>query len=177
MKGPDSTVNELIRKRKQEDLEICKLEEELIAMKRLHQIAIMTAYSEISRDPDIDDHARSIFKDNLIHLVTQTNLSNVDEPISPDEKPLTISMVADDMGYIFPFPEPFEMRKILKKLYVERYDEKPPQEYKSHNGRLIKVNLYTEADRDIIKKAIQDYLDENEQYFEKEMYDQIIKKK
>ena len=155
---------ELVRKRKREDLEVrmmemelLKMEEDVIAMRRNHHIETMEKYAKISNLQGIDERARLIFKDNFINMATQGRLSITNgssQGIPPDVKPISISLVATEMGYKASSFELISVGQEVKKQYVLRNNRDPPKHDQLCNGRVTKVNSYTEADRDIIEDVL-----------------------
>ena len=162
---------ELVRKRKREDLEFEKMEAEVIRFKaeavglehanRLKNVQINKEiadnYISISTNPHIDERARLIFKDNFLNLATQGRLSITNgssQGMPADVKPISISLVASEMGYKASSNELISVGHEVKKQYVIRNGRDPPKHDQLCNGRVTKVNSYTEADRDIIEDVL-----------------------
>jgi len=157
-----------VRKRKREDLEFSKMEAEVIKI-RAEAIAleqsnhmmrvkinqdIAEQYTSLTKNTDIDERARLIFKDNLMNLATQGRLSITNGSMPPEVKPISISMVAADMGYKKKSSELSVIGKEVRKLYVERYNKEPSKHDQLCDGRVTPVNSYTEADRDMIESVL-----------------------
>ena len=148
-----------VRKRKREALEdrkleaeVLRLEAEAVSLKRANHIGIMDKYSAVSTDPAIDERARLLFKDTLLNMVTMDKLAITNGPA------ISISMVASDMGFK---PSSRELIKVgieVKNRYVAKYERDPPKHEQLCDGRVTKVNSYTEADRDLIEQVLQEQL-------------------
>jgi hypothetical protein len=88
-------------------------------------------------------------------------------PISPtasaaasasEAKRATISMVAKAMGYLFKTEDWVAIGVRVAKKYSARHGHAPPKCEQKCNGRATMVNLYTEADRDLIEGAIREHV-------------------
>lgn len=163
---------DLVRKRKREDLEdrkaealVIKLEAEAIALQQANRANLIKMecelaerYSAISSDTAIDERARLLFKDNLLNLVTVGRLAIGNGQVPPAVKPISISMVAADMGFKPTTRELIRAGVEVKSRYLVKYHKDPPKHEQLCDGRVTKVNSYTEADRGLIEAVLRDQL-------------------
>jgi hypothetical protein len=151
-------------KRKLEELEVARLEVEIQAKKaairdseREHIIRCSESYNEMCQDTVMDERARLIFKDcflnmAMLHGPSRALLTNGDEP-SPN-KPISLSMVATQLGLKIQPNELISIGMELKKKYVEKHGKEPTKHDQLCGGRMTKVNSYMESDRDIMEAVL-----------------------
>ena len=149
-------------KRRRMELELFKIEEET---KGLKQARILTACAELERinDPSktkLDTRTRLMIQDamqsSILCSIVAVPTQNQQQAPSPNT-PLTISGVADELGYKL-IPEDVKRVGVAAK---KRYDElhKDDGETLSKHlqmcgGRPTYVNSYSEKDRDLLAEVI-----------------------
>ena len=152
-----TTGEDIVRKRKREDLELTMLEQEIIALKQANQIRAKEQYADVLSNKDnLDERARLMFMDNWLNLASVGTLAIMN---APEAKPISISLVATDMGYRVTSAQLIKVGKEVKKQYVLKYDKDPPKHEQLCDGRVTKVNSYTEADRDLIENVLRDHFE------------------
>ena len=170
--GP--AVVELSHKRKLEELEVAKMETELINMKRAadhehlvakraanheHLTKCTTSYQAICQDTVIDERARLIFKDLYLNMamLQQPGAAGGQALLTDGSgggKPISLSLVAGEMGLRIPSNELISIGVELKKRYVALHGKDPSKHDQLCNGRITKVNSYMESDRPLMEEVL-----------------------
>ena len=174
----------LVRKRKLEELEIAKLEIDIEAQRtevearRLsnHSTALANRDSEreyfskltislreLCQDTVMDERSRLILKDNFLNLAmlhAPSSTGNTGQALlthgnlGQQNKPVSLSMIAVEMGMKVPSNELISIGAELKKRYVAKYGKEPSKHDQLCNGRMTKVNSYIEGDRPMIEDVL-----------------------
>ena len=181
--GPAQNEISLPYKRRLEELELAKLELEIEAKRTANRIAVRDSerehiiavrdserehivkcsarYNETCQDTVMDERARLIFKDCFLNMAMLHGpsggqgrlLTDGGEPISPN-KPISLSMVATQLGLKIQPNELIAIGMELKKKYVEKHGREPTKHDQLCGGRMTKVNSYMESDRDIVEAVL-----------------------
>lgn len=69
-------------------------------------------------------------------------------------KPISLSMVAAELGLKIPPNELISIGMELKKKYMAKHGKEPTKHDQLCGGRMTKVNSYMEADRDIMEEVL-----------------------
>ena len=183
--APVEDTQELVRKRKRDDLELATLEldvqerTEIVKAKSLanraaeqniraaeqniraaeiaNLNAMTTSYGVLCQDNVMDERARLIFKDYYLNVGMTTGGLICDTAVTPN-KPLSVSLVAVQMGLT-------KLTKLdlmsagseIAKRYKEAHDGvAPPKHEQLCDGRMTLVNTYFECDRSIIEDVLRE---------------------
>ena len=155
-------------KRKIEELEIARLELENDAKRtanrlsehairdaeREHIVKCTTSYGEVCQDTVMDERARLIFKDCFLNMAMQQGQSGKLLTNGEPNKPISISQVAKDLGLKIPSSEFISIGMRIRKKYVEKHGKEPTKHEQLCEGRMTRVNSYTESDRDIVEEVL-----------------------
>ena len=165
-------------KRKREELEMCRMEAEIETMRadvevkrkaiRAADLANMAAerdliakvtanYNEVCQDTVIDERARLIFKDSFLNIAMLQGPAAGPALLMDGQvnnKPVSLSMIAAEMGMKIPSNELISIGVELKKRYVAKHGKDPSKHDQLCNGRMTKVNSYTESDRPLIEEVL-----------------------
>lgn len=167
----------LTHKRKIEELEITRMEIEIDHKRRAadHEIIITKraadhehltkctrSYQEICQDTTMDERARLIFKDLFLNMAMQqqpgvTGLLTDGSTASTGGKPISLSLVAGEMGLRIPSNDLISIGVELKKRYVALHGKDPSKHDQLCNGRVTKVNSYMESDRPLVEEILRWY--------------------
>jgi hypothetical protein len=166
----------LTHKRKLEELQIAKIETELIITKRTadnehlitkraaeheHLTKCTRSYQEICQDTGMDERARLIFKDLFLNMAMQQQPGVAglltDGTTGISAKPISLSLVAGEMGLRIPSNDLISIGVELKKRYVALHGKDPSKHDQLCNGRVTKVNSYMESDRPLVEEILRWY--------------------
>jgi hypothetical protein len=163
------------------ELEIAKLEAEIEARqaetkaklaeneaRRLqanheHVSKCSASYQGMCKDTVMDERARLIFKDlylNMAMLQEQPPASTSGQALLTNgpshiiNKPISLSLVAGEMGLKIPSNDLISIGGELKKRYVEKHGKPPPKHDQLCDGRVTKVNSYLESDRPLVEEVL-----------------------
>ncbi len=147
-------------KRRREELELLKLEEEIKGMTQ-NRILSTTAELERIRDPsrcNLDDRTRLMIQDTLQNTILNVNAgSSKMITDSNDNAPISISSVAQELGYKLTSADAKRIGIDIKKRYLQQRGQAPPKHDQLCEGRVTQVNSYTARDRPILVKALRAY--------------------
>jgi hypothetical protein len=173
----------LTNKRKLEELEIAKLEADIEARqaetkaklaeneaRRLqanheHVSKCSASYQGMCKDTVMDERARLIFKDlylNMALLQTpkQQAITDGAAPAKPSQvKPISLSLVAGDLGMWLSTRDLISLGVELKKRYVAKHGKAPSKHEQLCDGRVTRVNSYTEEDRPLVEQVLRWHAD------------------
>lgn len=128
---------------------------------REHMARITTNYRELCEDKVMDERARLILKDGFLNMaMLQGSSSSVipaagtGQGLISNGKPISLSMVADQLGLKIPSNELISIGQELKKLYVERNGRAPSKHEQLCGGRATMVNTYMEGDRPLLEEVL-----------------------
>lgn len=148
------------RKRELEELELAErkleLEErkEALEHKRLEKhTQVIAGYQTLCPGNVLDDRARLLFKDTYLNLCMGGSQKVLTNGVDQD-KPLTISTVATDLGLKLTSTQLQSVGCAVKAKYLAKYDEPPPKHEQFCNGAVRKVCSYTERDREMVEQAL-----------------------
>ena len=155
-----SDPSSLERKRKREELEILELEQNIRAKMHDNMTKIMGSYQSACTDTIMDERARLMFKDYFLNLTVQAGGSAITNGEADNNKPISLSTVALDLGYRLTSNQAKSVGARLKTRYVEKHGKAPPKHEQLCDGRVTRVNSYTEKDRSLVEEVLHDYMDE-----------------
>ena len=75
------------------------------------------------------------------------------------QQPISVSMLANAMGYKCNDIQRIGIGKLMVKRYREKYRDEPQKHQQKVNGDMIPVNSYTERDRDMMEATIKEYME------------------
>ena len=122
-----------------------------LATKREHLSDVTDKYKALCMDTVMDERARLMLKDNFLNMATlngQALLAN------EDSKPISLSLVAENLEMRLPASELISIGQEVKKRYVERHGRPPTKHDQLCGGRVTSVNSYTEADRPLLEEVL-----------------------
>jgi hypothetical protein len=138
------------------------------------QKMLMESYTLLCPNQVIDDRARLQFKDNFMNIATQ-NISSKSSKTCIGEgsedsietigevlvnKPITINTVAMEMGHRLDTGQLQKIGKRLAAAYRATYKKNPSKHEQLVGQASIHVNSYTERDRVLMKKVIDNFINE-----------------
>jgi hypothetical protein len=97
---------------------------------------------------------------NAFFTPTQPLITNGEAHV-PLTRSIDVSTVAQDLGVRLKDGEAMAIGRIVKKKYIEKYDEEPSLHDQFVRGAVRKVCSYTERDRPIVESAILEYVSKN----------------
>lgn len=132
---------------------------------------IKEGYNDICQDTVIDERARLIFKDYYLNMAmapsplttgltmgtSQSLLTNGSSQAPSPNKPISLSQVAHELGMKIPGNKLIAIGMELKKKYVKRHGKEPAKHDQLCEGRMTKVNSYTESDRDLVEDVLRSF--------------------
>jgi hypothetical protein len=152
----------LPHKRRLEELEIAKLEVEIKARQEEtkarqvdHVIKCSDCYQEMCKDTVMDERARLVFKDlflNMAMLQGGPGMITNGDPLP--SKPISLSLVAGEMGLKLPTNELISLGVELKRRYLATHGKAPSKHDQLCDGRVTKVNSYSESDRPLVEEVL-----------------------
>jgi hypothetical protein len=148
----------VVRKRKLEELEIRRLELGVMLMEHEVRAKVTASYRELCEDTVLDGRARIMLKDGFLNLL----MAKADPPRIEDGtvgKPISISGVIKAMNVKLPDNAEISIGGTVSRLYRERHNnEAPPKHEQLIGGRSTLVNSYFEKDRDLVERAVREYM-------------------
>ena len=132
---------------------------------REHLTKITASYRELCQDTVIDERARLMLKDNFLNMAMvqadsgaagQALITNGQAPI-PQNKPISLSMIATELGLKIPSNDLISIGVELKKRYFQLHGKEPSKHDQLCNGRMTKVNTYMESDRALVDEVLRWY--------------------
>jgi len=162
-----TTDEDLIRKRRREDLELEMLQIE--RDERRNQVALLLQQSQQSnfkflldnlllldpnwkRDERLVVQTKDLLK-NICFGSQQSAITNGDD--TSQSKPITISEIALELGHgRLTHGDACKIGKKAIELYREKHNADPPKRLQFVDGAERLVNAYTESDRDMLVRAV-----------------------
>ena len=124
---------------------------------REHIKDVTVNYNGLCENKVMDERARLILKDSFLNLA----MLGESKPVSdgqaippPNGKPISLSMVADQLGMKIQSNELISIGQELKKRYVEKYGKAPSKHEQLCGGRATLVNTYMEGDRTLLEDVL-----------------------
>lgn len=146
-------------KRRREELELKNMEEDYM-MKRQTRMADLQeklrGVSSKENSDGLEERARLLLKDNFMSLLMGNHQILAADESSPN-KPISIASVANELGFKPSTNDSKKIGKSIKKAYVKKYGDDPPKHEQVCDGRVTRVNSYTERDRDLVEEALHAY--------------------
>lgn len=161
--GGDHHSMSTSHKRKIEELEIEKIQLDIQARKLENMVAITSGYRRLCKDFVMDDRACLVFKDYYLNTIlfqgggsssssSSSSLSTAQAATSG--KPISLSLVAGELGFKVASNELISIGIELKKRYLEKHGKPPSKHDQVCDGRVTKVNSYMESDRYMIEEVL-----------------------
>jgi hypothetical protein len=160
------------RRRIMEELNIQKQTIEVEASRAQSKLMLMQTYQSLCPGQVMDDAARVMFKDQFLNMAmgdygqrkrltsgasttegSQGEGSEAGETVY-ENKPITVSTVASEMGLVLKGTDAQKIGVTLKKMYFARYQRGPTKHEQMVGGAMRNVNSYAERDKDMMKEAI-----------------------
>jgi len=158
------------RRRIMEELNIQKQTMEVEASRAQTKLMLMQTYQSLCPGQVMDDAARVMFKDQFLNMAmgdygqrkrltssasTAEGSSQAgDDHVYDENKPITVSTVASEMGLVLKSADAQRIGVSLKKMYFTRYQREPTKHEQMVGGAMRNVNSYAERDKDMMKEAI-----------------------
>jgi hypothetical protein len=122
-------------------------------------IKVSTSYRDLCQDTVMDERARLILKDNFLNMAMLRGPAAITngEQASTTNKPVSLSMIATEMGMKLSSDELKSIGKKLSKRYFAKHDKTPSKHDQLVNGMVLKVNSYTESDRALIEEVLREH--------------------
>jgi hypothetical protein len=153
------TDEDMIRKRRREQLEIDKLEADIQNSRLVTQQKSVEEFIKTMEclDPDWKKDTRLVVqtKDRLKNIVLgpQASITNGQDS---QALPLSIQELARELGYgTLGHGDLCKIGKKAIELYRAEHDRAPPKRLQYVDGAERLVNAYTEADRDLLVRAVE----------------------
>ena len=104
----------------------------------------------------MDERARLIFKDLFLNMAMLQQPGGGQALLTDggSGKPISLSLVAGEMGLRIPSNELISIGVELKKRYVALHGKDPSKHDQLCNGRITKVNSYMESDRPLVEEVL-----------------------
>ena len=174
----------LARKRKLEELEIEKLELDISIRRREAEVDLLikrreaeleyaskitSTYRDLCEDTVMDTRARLMLKDYYLNMVIpqqplpvitadgEGRPVSVQEPSPPPSRPISLSQVATQLGLKIPTNHLISLGGTIRKRYEAQHGHAPPKHDQLCDGRMTKVNSYSEADRPLVEEVLQEW--------------------
>jgi hypothetical protein len=145
----------LPHKRRLEELELCKLEADIKDRQIGYLMKCSGCYQDMCKDTVIDERAKLIFKDlylNMAMLQGGPGMITNGDPLP--SKPISLSLVAGEMGLKLPTNELISLGVELKRRYLATHGKAPSKHDQLCDGRVTKVNSYSESDRPLVEEVL-----------------------
>lgn len=167
---PVSNELDLPHKRKLEELEIARQELEIarvreeIEGRKVQNLANITAHvRELCQDTVLDERSRLMLKDNFLNMVTLQGQPGggqalITNGLNPN-KPISLSLVVNELGLKIPSNELISIGMELKKRYIAKNGKDPSKHDQLCGGRVTKVNTYMESDRPLMEEVLRWHVD------------------
>jgi hypothetical protein len=160
-----ATEEDLLRKRRREDLELDKLQQDIVKMqqdiqaqKRQAMVTHVHSYMETMEMLDADwkkDQRLVVQLKDLLTNVTMGHRPVTDGKSGSDQDAIYVTMVARELGYTkLTHGQDCKVGRELARLYREKHGKEPPTCKRLVNGTEMIVKHYTKLDRDIMERAI-----------------------
>ena len=124
---------------------------------------VSNSYHELCQNVVMDERARLIFKDSFLNMAMLQGPSaanaNGEQASSTNSKPVSLSMIATELGMKFSTDELKSIGKILSKRYFTKHGKAPTKHEQLVNGMVLKICSYTESDRPLIEEVLRLYRD------------------
>lgn len=126
---------------------------------REHLSQVVSEYRALCLDKEMDERARLILKDNVLNMAMMMGGSGQALLSDGSSKPISLSMVADEMRLKLSTPELISLGQELKKRYVELHGKPPSKHEQLCGGRVTLVNTYMESDRPLVEEVLRWHAD------------------
>ena len=120
---------------------------------------VSNSYHELCQNVVMDERARLIFKDSFLNMAMLQGPSAANANGEQANKPVSLSMIATELGMKFSTDELKSIGKILSKRYFTKHGKAPTKHEQLVNGMVLKICSYTESDRPLIEEVLRLYRD------------------
>lgn len=145
----------LPHKRRLEELELCKLEADIKDRQIGYLMKCSGCYQDMCKDTVMDERAKLIFKDLYLNMaMLQGGPSMITNGDPLPSKPISLSLVAGEMGLKLPTNELISLGVELKRRYLAAHGKAPSKHDQLCDGRVTKVNSYSESDRPLVEEVL-----------------------
>jgi hypothetical protein len=136
--------------------------EELKERKQIRMKSLAADYEEICSNHNIDERAKLMFKDAYLNMLMTDSQKPSTSPFAalitngeptPDT-PISISGVATALGYRLTSADAKRVGLELRKRYIQLHGKPPHKHDQLCDGRVTKVNSYTERDRPLMVQVL-----------------------
>ena len=156
----DEALSLPFKKRKME-LEMARMEAEVKAKQTTNRAAELellqactTSYRELCEDRVMDERARLILKDNFLNMAMLQGSAGGGPGLITNGKPISLSLVAHELGMKIANNDLISIGQELKKRYVDKHGKPPPKHEQLCGGRATLVNTYMEGDRTLLEDVL-----------------------
>ena len=156
----DEALSLPFKKRKME-LEMARMEAEVKAKQTTNRAAELellqactTSYRELCEDRVMDERARLILKDNFLNMAMLQGSAGAGPGLITNCKPISLSLVAHELGMKIANNDLISIGQELKKRYVDKHGKPPPKHEQLCGGRATLVNTYMEGDRTLLEDVL-----------------------
>jgi hypothetical protein len=125
-----------------------------IATERELLQACTTSYRELCEDQVMDERARLILKDNFLNMAMLQGSAGGGPGLITNGKPISLSLVAHELGMKIASNDLISIGQELKKRYVDKHGKPPPKHEQLCGGRATLVNTYMEGDRTLLEDVL-----------------------
>lgn len=125
-----------------------------------HISKITGSYKDLCRDTVMDERARLILKDNFLNMAMlqgshpPAGAAGGGQGLLTNGKPISLSLVADELKVKLSQSELISLGQELKKIYVEKHGKPPSKHSQLCGGRATLVNTYMESDRPLVEEVL-----------------------
>jgi hypothetical protein len=148
-------------KKRRMELEMARMEAEVKAKQTTNRAAELellqactTSYRELCEDRVMDERARLILKDNFLNMAMLQGSAGGGPGLITNGKPISLSLVAHELGMKVSSNDLISIGQELKKRYVEKHGKPPPKHEQLCGGRATLVNTYMEGDRTLLEDVL-----------------------
>ena len=122
---------------------------------REHIKDVTSNYRGLCEDKLMDERARLILKDSFLNMaIMQVPAAGAGSVSLANSKPISLSMVAHELGMKIPSNELISVGLELKKRYVKMHEKDPQKHEQLCGGRATMVNTYMDADKPLLEEVL-----------------------
>lgn len=122
---------------------------------REHLSRVVSDYRALCLDKEMDERARLLLKDNVLNMAMIMGGGSGQALLSDgSSRPISLSMVADEMKLQLSSPELISVGQELKRRFVEKHGRPPSKHEQLCGGRVTLVNTYMESDRPLVEEVL-----------------------
>jgi hypothetical protein len=141
---------------------VAKIELENQQLAMANQKMAYELYAMVCPDGKPDDRMRLLIKDNIYNLMMAPAgapmiANGGDSESTNNNRPITISTVATELGLRFSGEELKKIGGLVRKRYWQRHGEAPPKHEQMVGGGVRHVNSYTARDKDLVEAVLREW--------------------